>query len=96
MYFQRFEGYKRALEIADSPNVGMCFCVGCWLEGGELMGKDVIESIRYFGERNKIFKVHFRNVDQPLPHFVETFVDNVIKICIKSRKFSARSISTVC
>ena len=71
-----FEGYKRALEIADSPNVGMCFCVGCWLEGGELMGKDVIESIRYFGERNKIFKVHFRNVDQPLPHFVETFVDN--------------------
>ena len=21
-------------------------------------------------------KVHFRNVDQPLPHFVETFVDN--------------------
>jgi mannonate dehydratase len=54
----------------------MCFCVGCWLEGGELMGKDVIESIRYFGERDKIFKVHFRNVDQPLPHFVETFVDN--------------------
>ena len=74
--FSSFEGYKRALEIADSPNVGMCFCVGCWLEGGDLMGKDVIESIRYFGERNKIFKVHFRNVDQPLPHFVETFVDN--------------------
>ncbi|RKU14756.1 D-mannonate dehydratase [Candidatus Poribacteria bacterium] len=74
--FSSFEGYKRALEIADSPNVGMCFCVGCWLEGGDLMGKDVIESIRYFGDRNKIFKVHFRNVDQPLPHFVETFVDN--------------------
>ena len=74
--FSSFEGYKRALEIADSPNVGMCFCVGCWLEGGDLMGKDVIESIRYFGERDKIFKVHFRNVDQPLPHFVETFVDN--------------------
>ncbi|MDE0314958.1 MAG: mannonate dehydratase [Candidatus Poribacteria bacterium] len=74
--FSGFEGYKRALEIADSPNVGMCFCVGCWLEGGDLMGKDVLESIRYFGERGKIFKVHFRNVDQPLPHFVETFVDN--------------------
>jgi mannonate dehydratase len=67
--FSSFEGYKRALEIADSPNVG------CWLEGGELMGKDVLETIRYFGERNKLFKVHFRNVDRPLPHFVETFLN---------------------
>ena len=74
--FSSFEGYRRALEIADSPNVGMCLCVGCWLEGGELMGKDVLESMRFFGEWGKVFKVHFRNVDQPLPHFVETFVDN--------------------
>ncbi len=74
--FSSFEGYKQAFEIADSPNVGMCLCVGCWLEGGELMGKDVLESMRFFGEWGKVFKVHFRNVDQPLPHFVETFVDN--------------------
>ena len=74
--FSSFDGYKRALEIADSPNVGMCLCVGCWLEGGELMGRDVLETIHYFGERNKIFKVHFRNIDKPLPHFVETFLDN--------------------
>lgn len=26
--FSSFEGYRRALEIADSPNVGICFCVG--------------------------------------------------------------------
>jgi mannonate dehydratase len=74
--FGSFEGYRRALEIADSPNVGICLCVGCWLEGGTWMGKDVLETIRYFGERKKIFKVHFRNVDQPLPHFVETFLDD--------------------
>jgi len=74
--FGSFEGYKRALEIADSPNVGICLCVGCWLEGGSWMGKDVIETIHYFGERNKLFKIHFRNVDHPLPHFVETFLDN--------------------
>jgi mannonate dehydratase len=74
--FSSFEGYKRALGIADSDNVGLCLCVGCWLEGGDLMGKDVLETIRYFGERKKIFKVHFRNVDRPLPHFVETFVDD--------------------
>jgi mannonate dehydratase len=74
--FGSFEGYRRALEIADSPNVGMCLCVGCWLEGGEKMGRDVVQTIRYFGERKKIFKVHLRNVDAPLPHFVETFVDD--------------------
>ena len=74
--FSSFEGYKRALEIADSPSVGMCLCVGCWLEGGDLMGRDVLETIHYFGERNKLFKVHFRNVSAPLPHFVETFLDD--------------------
>jgi mannonate dehydratase len=74
--FSTFADYKRALEIADSPNVGVCLCVGCWLEGGELWGADVLEAIRYFGERRKLFKVHFRNVDRPLPHFVETFVDD--------------------
>ncbi len=74
--FSSFEGYRRALELADSPNVGMCLCVGCWLEGGAAMGKDVLETIRYFGERGKLFKVHFRNVNQPLPHFVETFLDD--------------------
>jgi mannonate dehydratase len=75
--FGTFEGYKRALEIADSPNVGMCLCVGCWLEGGAGMGKDVIETIHYFGERKKLFKVHFRNVTAPLPEgFIETYMDD--------------------
>jgi mannonate dehydratase len=74
--FSSFDGYQRALEIANSPNVGMCLCVGCWLEGGPLMGRDVLETIRYFGKQGKIFKVHFRNVDAPLPHFVETFLNN--------------------
>lgn len=27
--FSTFANYKRALEIADSPNVGICLCVGC-------------------------------------------------------------------
>lgn len=74
--FSSFEGYQRALEIADSPNVGLCLCVGCWLEGGDSMGRDIFETINYFGSLGKIFKIHFRNVDKPLPHFVETFIDN--------------------
>jgi mannonate dehydratase len=74
--FSSFEGYRRALDIAQSPNIGMCLCVGCWLEGGPLMGKDVVETIRYFGSRKKLFKVHFRNVSAPLPHFNETLLDD--------------------
>jgi mannonate dehydratase len=74
--FSNFEGYKKALEIADSPNIGMCLCVGCWLEGGPLMGKDVVETIKYFGGQKKLFKVHFRNVSAPLPHFHETLLDD--------------------
>lgn len=74
--FSTFANYQRALEIADSPNVGVCLCIGCWLEGGEMWGVDALEAIRYFGEHQKLFKVHFRNVDKPLPYFVETFVDD--------------------
>ena len=75
--FGNFEGYKRAMEIANSPNVGLCLCCGTWLEGGkELTGKDPEEMIRYFGAQKKIYKIHFRNVSAPLPHFIETFMDN--------------------
>jgi mannonate dehydratase len=75
--FGNFEGYRRALELADSPNIGMCLCVGCWLEGGPGMGKDVVSTIRYFGERGKLFKVHFRNITAPLPDgFAETYLDD--------------------
>ena len=74
--FSSFDGYQKAMEIADSPNIGICFCVGCWLEGGGGMGRDAVSSIEHFGGQGQIFKVHVRNVDQPLPHFVETFVDD--------------------
>ena len=76
--FGTFEGFKRALEIANSPNIGVCLCVGCWLEGGEEgMGADVIEAIRYFGSQNKLFKVHFRNVSRPMPEpWTETLLDD--------------------
>jgi mannonate dehydratase len=73
--FSSFEGYKRALEIANSPNVGMGLCVGCWLEGGSRMGRNVLETIEYFGRLGKLFVIHFRNVHAPLPHFHETYLN---------------------
>ena len=76
--FSTMDGFLRALDMADSPNIGVCLCVGCWLEGGtELMGVDVIEAIRTFGGMNKLFKVHFRNVSNPMPaQWSETLLDD--------------------
>ena len=74
--FNSLANYQRALDITDSPNFGVCLCVGCWLEGGEAMGCDVIEAIRTFAGQGKLFKVHFRNVDQPGTTFTETFLDD--------------------
>ena len=74
--FTSFEGYKRAIEMANSPNVGVCLCVGSWLEGGSKTGADPVEVIKYFGARKKLFKIHFRNVSSPLPHFTETLMDD--------------------
>ena len=74
--FGTFAGYQRALEIADSPNIGVCLCVGCWLEGGVAMGADVLQAIQAFGSQNKLFKVHLRNITAPLPEgFAETYLD---------------------
>jgi mannonate dehydratase len=75
--FGNFAGYVRALEIANSPNIGVCLCVGSWIEGGERTGKHVTEAIRHFAGQKKLFKIHFRNVTAPLPEgFVETFPDD--------------------
>jgi mannonate dehydratase len=65
-----FEGFKRALKVADSPNHGLDFCMGCWSE----MGRDVIEPLRYFASRGKIFYVHFRDVQGEVPEFRECFL----------------------
>jgi mannonate dehydratase len=74
--FSRFDDFQKALEIANSPYVGMCLCVGTWLEGGSKMGKDPVETIKYFASLKKLFKIHFRNVTGPLPHFTETLMDD--------------------
>jgi mannonate dehydratase len=69
--FRGFEGFRRAMfDVAPSPNHGLDFCMGCWSE----MGKGVIEPIRYFGSRGKIFYVHFRDVQGVVPKFQECFL----------------------
>lgn len=64
-------GFQRFVELVPSPYNGLLLCLGCMQERGE----DVPEVIRYFGERGKIFYVHFRNVRGTVPQYVEVFPD---------------------
>ena len=68
---RNFEGFKRALEIADSPNHGLDFCVGSW---SEMSPEECLTGLRYFGERGKILYVHFRDVLGTVPAFREAFI----------------------
>lgn len=74
--FGTFDGYMKALEIANSPAIGVCLCCGTWMEGGKSTGKDVFEAARAFAKIGKLWKIHFRNVTAPIPYFVETYIDN--------------------
>jgi mannonate dehydratase len=74
--FGNYDGYVKALEIANSPNIGVCLCCGTWMEGGKATGRDVFDAIKGFAKMGKLWKIHFRNVSAPIPYFVETFVDN--------------------
>jgi len=64
-----FQGLGRLVDLVPSPYNGLLLCLGCLQEAGE----DVPAVIRYFGERNKIFCVHFRNVAGAVPRYREVF-----------------------
>lgn len=68
------EGVKRFIALNASPYHGLNFCQGTISEmctGVE----QVYDAIRYFGERRRIFWVHFRNVRGGLLRFDEVYPD---------------------
>jgi mannonate dehydratase len=69
------EGLKRFVEIHASPYHGLNFCQGTISEGLENPRKDILDVIRYFGERKKIFNVHFRNIRGRFLDFQEVYPD---------------------
>ena len=69
------EGIKRLIEIAPSPYHGLNFCQGTVAEMLQDPKNEVPEIIRYFGEREKIFMVHFRNIRGGYLNFEEVFPD---------------------
>lgn len=69
------EGFKKFVELYDSPYNGLNFCQGCMSESLDNPASEIFDIIRYFGSRKKLFNVHFRNIKGQLNNFVEVFPD---------------------
>jgi len=66
-------GWKKLIEIVKSPSNGITFDCGVTKE----MGQDPVEVARYFGSRDRINHVHFRNVkvQKPYERYSEVWID---------------------
>jgi mannonate dehydratase len=70
------EGLKRFVGISTSPYHGFNFCQGTVSEMLKRPGEEIFDVIRYFGSRERIFNVHFRNIRGGFLNFQETFIDD--------------------
>jgi mannonate dehydratase len=68
-------GLKRFITIKESPYHGLNFCQGTVSEMLADPGKEIYDVIRYFGTRDKIFNVHFRNIRGHRNEFTEVYPD---------------------
>jgi mannonate dehydratase len=79
------DGLRRVCDTVRSPANGITFDTGVTRE----MGDNVIENIKWFGARDQINHVHFRNVLMKMPRekYVETFIDagdNDMLACLRA------------
>lgn len=71
------DAFKRLIDIYPSPSNGLTFCQGSFASMGEKdKGVDIPAAIRYFGKRETIHFVHFRDVRGHATNFEETFHDD--------------------
>ncbi len=69
------DGLKKFVSIQESPYHGLNFCQGTVSEMLQDPGNQVYDVIRYFGNRKKIFNVHFRNIKGHRDDFMEVAPD---------------------
>jgi mannonate dehydratase len=69
------DGLKKFVSIKESPYHGLNFCQGTVSEMLEDPGKQILDVIRFFGTRKKIFNVHFRNIRGRRNDFQEVYPD---------------------
>jgi len=67
------DGWKKLIGIVNSPSNGITFDCGVTRE----MAGDPVEVCRWFGSRDRINHVHFRNVkvEKPNERYTEVFID---------------------
>jgi len=65
------DAFKKLIDMYASPSNGITLCQGTFAT----MDEDIPSVIRYFGERKKIFFVHFRDIRGNKWNFEETFHD---------------------
>lgn len=67
------EGWKRLVDIVPSPHNGITFDCGVTRE----LGGDPVEVCKYFGERDQINHMHYRNVITEIPgqKYTEVYLD---------------------
>jgi len=69
------DGLKRFVDIKASPYHGLNLCLGTTAEMLQDPANEIHDVIRYFGERKKIFNIHFRNIRGRRDDFHEVFPD---------------------
>ncbi len=70
------EGLKKFVSIQESPYHGLNLCLGTTAEMLDDPAREIHDVVRYFGERKKIFNIHFRNIVGGRNEFQEVYLDN--------------------
>jgi mannonate dehydratase len=70
------EGLKRFVDIQKSLYHGLNLCLGTTAEMLRNPNEELHDVIRYFGNRKKIFNIHFRNIIGRRNKFQEVYPDN--------------------
>ncbi len=67
------EGLKKLVQMYESPYHGLNFCIGSVAEMLDDPGAEMGDILRWFGTRDKLFNIHFRNIKGGKLSFMETF-----------------------
>ena len=70
-----YAGLQRFVTIRENPYHGLNFCQGTISENLARPAEEIFDVIRWFGQRGKIFNVHFRNIVGGRGKFREAFPD---------------------
>jgi mannonate dehydratase len=69
------QGLQRFVEMRESQFHGLNFCIGTVAENMDDPRTEMPGALRWFGERGKLFNIHYRNIRGAKLSFMEVFPD---------------------